>query len=82
MDIPGRVPGPPGLDPPAIATATLAACPEELERWRANAPGAWGRLASQAVLLARARIDRRLDDAERRAIWQALWDALQRSGAT
>ena len=56
--------------------AVLAGHPQRVRDWLANVPGAWGFLAGQAVLAERRRLGRALTDAERRAVWQALWDAL------
>ncbi len=49
-----------------------------VERWLADEPGSWGYLSAHAVLACRARLGRRLTDAERRAVWSALWTRLQR----
>jgi hypothetical protein len=56
--------------------AVLAAHPGKVAAWLRNEPGAWGYLAGQAVLAERRRRGRPLSDAERRAVWQALWDML------
>ena len=60
----------------AVVAETLAAYPAVVDRWLASQPGAWGFLAGQGVLAARQRLGRRLTDAERRAVWAALWAAL------
>ena len=56
--------------------AVLDAYPEKVRAWLANAPGAWGFLAGQAVLAEKRRLGRSLTERERRAVWQALWDKL------
>jgi len=66
------------VDPEATAEATIAAHPEEVAAWLARRPGAWGRLAGQAVLRERERLGRRLTEPERRRVWTALWAALER----
>jgi hypothetical protein len=65
------------VDPAATARATIAAYPEQVADWQAGRPGAWGYLAGRAVLAERERLGRRLTDPERRAVWAALWAALQ-----
>jgi hypothetical protein len=59
---------------------TIEACiqdnPELVRRWRTGEPGAWGALAGKAVLLHRDRLGWSLTDAERRAVWAALWRRL------
>jgi Asp-tRNA(Asn)/Glu-tRNA(Gln) amidotransferase B subunit len=56
---------------------TILAHPEVVQRWIQNQPGAWGFLAGQGILAFRRRLGRRPDDVERRALWQALWTALE-----
>ncbi len=56
---------------------TIAAHPEVVQRWIENQPGAWGFLAGQGVLAYRRTLGRRLADAERRALWHALWMRLE-----
>jgi hypothetical protein len=64
-------------DPLAEAVAeTIAANPEAVDRWRTSQPGAWGFLAGQGILAYRARLGRRLAEAERRQLWAALWAEL------
>jgi hypothetical protein len=58
--------------------AVIEGNPERVRAWLANEPGAWGYLAGQAVLAERRRLGRSLTERERRAVWQALWDALSR----
>ena len=57
---------------------TIAAYPGEVERWRRREAGAWAFLAGQGVLAYRRLLGRRLSDAERRSLWSALWEALER----
>ena len=66
------------MDAEATARATIAAHPERVAAWLAGRPGAWGFLAGQAVLVERARLGRRLTEAERRRVWAALWAELER----
>jgi Asp-tRNA(Asn)/Glu-tRNA(Gln) amidotransferase B subunit len=63
----------------AIAEAVervIAEHRQEVDRWLADEPGAWGFLAGQCIIRCREALGRRLSEAERRAVWQALWDAL------
>lgn len=62
------------LDP--ILAAILAEHEELVAAWLRDQPGSWGALAAQAVLATRRALGRSLDDAERRIVWQALWDRL------
>jgi hypothetical protein len=66
------------VDVEASARATIAGHPEQVAAWLAERPGAWGFLAGQAVLRERARLGRRLTEAERRLVWAALWAELGR----
>ena len=50
-------------------SATVAA-------WLRGEAGAWGALAGKAVVAYRRRLGRALTDAERRQVWQALWQRL------
>ena len=61
----------------AAAEACLQANGALVRQWREGVPGSWGALAGKAVLLYRERLGRRLTDAERRAVWAALWARLQ-----
>ena len=64
------------LDLAAILTATLAEHgPLVIAGTRAE-PGSWGALAAQAILATRRILGRTLTDAERRVVWQRLWDRL------
>lgn len=62
----------------SIAQAVIASYPEQVDAWRAVTPGAWGFLAGKAVIRYRDQLGRKLTDAERRAVWAALWHALER----
>lgn len=57
----------------ASARETVAADEELAAAVRARTAGAWGRLAGLAVIAHRERLGRRLNDAERRAVWDAVW---------
>jgi hypothetical protein len=72
-----RGPRPPtDLDLDAVLSSVLVEHGATVAAWLRDEPGSWGALAGQAVLAARAGLGRRLTDAERRAVWQALWDRL------
>ena len=45
--------------------------------WLRGEAGAWGALAGKAVIAYRRRLGRSLTDAERRRVWQDLWQSLQ-----
>lgn len=62
------------LDP--ILTATLAGHAPLIAAWTRDEPGSWGALAGQAILATRRALGRGLTDAERRVVWQRLWDRL------
>ena len=65
-------------DPVARAVAaTLATNAELAAAWRRGEPGAWGRLAGQAVLAYRRSQGRPLAEPERRHVWATLWAALE-----
>ena len=66
------------MDVEATARSTIAEHPEQVAGWLANRPGAWGFLAGQAILRERGRLGRRLTEAERRLVWAALWEQLER----
>lgn len=44
--------------------------------WQAGQPGSWGKLSAQAILATRRALSRPLTDAERRIVWQRLWERL------
>ncbi len=58
------------------AAGIIQANPEAVDRWLENQPGAWGELASKAVLAARSGKGTALTTMERRVVWQVLWDRL------
>ena len=72
--------GPPSsgaVDLDAVLAAVLAERQADVAAWLRDEPGSWGRLAGQGVLAARRALGRGLGDAERRIVWQCLWDRLQ-----
>jgi len=56
---------------------TLEGNGETVAAWLRGEAGAWGALAGQAVIAYRRRLGRALTDAERRQVWQELWQSLQ-----
>jgi hypothetical protein len=58
-----------------IARAVLRAWPDLAIGTRTAVPKAWGGLAAQGVIALRERLGRAPSDAERRALWSALWRA-------
>ena len=68
-----------------MSTETIAGAIERVieahaptvERWRANEPGAWGFLAGKGIIAVRQAAGRPLGNAERRLVWQMLWDRLR-----
>ncbi|HEY8600431.1 MAG TPA: hypothetical protein VIL85_18485 [Thermomicrobiales bacterium] len=64
------------LDLATILAAVTAEHSGLVAAWLRDEPGSWGALAAQAVLATRRALGRRLSDAERRIVWQALWDRL------
>lgn len=73
----------PDLDLEPILGVVLDAHGATVAAWLRDEPGSWGALAGQAVLATRRALGRSLSDAERRIVWQALWDrlvALRREG--
>lgn len=58
-----------------LATAREAVAADEAlaAAVRARRAGAWGRLAGLAIVAHRRRLGRRLEDPERRAVWDAVW---------
>ncbi len=70
---------PPAGDPvdlDAVLAAVLAERQADVAAWLRDEPGSWGRLAGQGVLAARRALERGRADAERRVVWQRLWDRL------
>jgi hypothetical protein len=56
-----------------VARATVTAWPDLALGTRTARPKAWGALAGRGVAALRERLGRPLTDAERRALWTALW---------
>ena len=56
-----------------IARQTVAAWPDLALGTRTARPKAWGALAAHGVTALRERLGRALTDAERRALWAAVW---------
>ena len=56
-----------------VAAETVRAWPDLALGTRTGRPKAWGALAGHGVTALRARLGRQLTDAERRALWTALW---------
>ena len=51
---------------------------EVIEEWLNNLPGSWGKLAGQAVIIAKGRVGRSLVEDERLLVWNHLWQHLQK----
>jgi hypothetical protein len=64
------------LDLDAILQPVLAEHAATVAAWLRDEPGSWGTLAGQAILATRRVLGRSLSDAERRIVWQAMWDKL------
>jgi hypothetical protein len=58
-----------------IARETVRAWPDLALGTRTARPKAWGALAAHGVSALRDRLGRAPSDAERRALWAALWQA-------
>jgi len=56
-----------------VARETVKTWPDLALGTRTARPKAWGALAGHGVAALRARVGRRLTDAERGAFWTALW---------
>ena len=56
-----------------VARATVKTWPDLALGTRTARPKAWGALAGHGVVALRVRLGRPLTDAERRALWTALW---------
>jgi hypothetical protein len=56
-----------------VARLTVQAWPDLALGTRTARPKAWGALAGHGVAALRERLGRQLTDAERRALWTALW---------
>jgi hypothetical protein len=61
-------------------TETIEREPELLRSTAARTPKAWGALAAKGVLAFRELAGRAPTEAERRAIWSALWRAAEEHG--
>jgi len=61
-----------------IARQTVRAWPDLALGTRTARPKAWGALAAQGVIALRERLGRAPSDAERRALWSALWDTARK----
>ena len=57
----------------AVARQTVGAWPDLALGTRTARPKAWGALAAHGVTALRERLGRAPKDAERRALWAALW---------
>jgi len=62
-----------------VARETVKTWPDLALGTRTARPKAWGALAGQGVAALRARLGRQLTEAERRALWTALWREAIRS---
>lgn len=60
-----------------VARATVRTWPDLALGTRTARPKAWGALAGHGVAALRERLGRQLTDAERRALWTALWREAQ-----
>jgi hypothetical protein len=56
-----------------VARETVQTWPDLALGTRTARPKAWGALAGHGVAALRERVGRQLTDAERRALWTALW---------
>jgi hypothetical protein len=61
-----------------VAQKTVQTWPDLALGTRTARPKAWGALAGHGVTALRARLGRALTDAERRALWSALWSAARK----
>jgi hypothetical protein len=64
----------------AVAVETVRAWPDLAVGTRTARPKAWGALAAHGVTAFRDRIGHPPSDAERRALWEALWHAAHEHG--
>ena len=65
-----------GLDLDAILGPVFEDHATTVAAWLRDEPGSWGALAGQAILAVRRALGRSLSEAERRIVWQAMWDRL------
>jgi hypothetical protein len=61
-----------------LAREIVRAWPDLATGTRTARPKAWGALAAQGVIALRERLGRAPSDAERRALWSALWNAARK----
>ncbi|TMG61527.1 MAG: hypothetical protein E6H87_06140 [Chloroflexi bacterium] len=61
-----------------IARQTVRAWPDLALGTKTARPKAWGALAAQGVIALREHLGRAPSDAERRALWSALWSAARK----
>lgn len=61
-----------------VALETVRAWPDLALGTRTARPKAWGALAAKGVTALRERLGRAPIDAERRALWSALWSAARK----
>ena len=66
----------PLADLDAILAATVIEQDRLVAAWLRDEPGSWGALAGQAIIATRRALGRGLTDAERRLVWQRLWERL------
>jgi len=66
----------PLADLDAILVATVIEHDRLVAAWLRDEPGSWGALAGQAIIATRRALGRGLTDAERRLVWQRLWERL------
>ena len=67
------------MDALAAAVAeTISSYPDLVAACLQQQPKAWGALAGRGVQAYQAHLGRKLTESERRRVWQALWDALER----
>ena len=64
------------LDLGPLLAAVINERTDLVAAWLQDQPGSWGALAAQAILATRRALGRSLTEAERRVVWQALWDQL------
>ena len=62
-----------------VARETVKTWPDLALGTRTARPKAWGALAGHGVAALRARLGRKVTDAERRALWTALWREAERA---
>lgn len=47
-----------------------------VDNWLAEKPGSWGALSGKAIVAITRHLGRSLNDEEKHAVWQMLWDKL------